>query len=229
MDEPPRPRYPGQVTDSSAPRPASGKAPDASGAPQSRRTPRRAPAPGARKIDAERSRRLLLDAAKEEFAAKGFAGARVRDIADRAGVNKQLIAYHFDGKEGLWNALSREWLEHEASFNDPGVPLEELIVRYLRDAFEDPRGARLDIWAGLTGAAPEQEREDLSGMRERQASGEIGDDLDPAAVLFLMTSAVSAPIVMPHTVRAVFGLDPDSPDFQDHYAEQLRRMIRRLA
>lgn len=66
---------------------------------------RRAPAPDERTLDAERSRRLLLDAALEEFSAKGFAGARVQDIADRAGVNKQLINYYFGGKEGLYHAL----------------------------------------------------------------------------------------------------------------------------
>ena len=36
-----------------------------------------------------------------EFSAKGFAGARVSEIAARAGVNQQLIAYYFDGKQGL--------------------------------------------------------------------------------------------------------------------------------
>src|SRR5205807_7119066 len=63
---------------------------------------RRAPAPGERQQDADRSRRLLLAAALEEFAAKGFAGARVQEIAARAGVNKQLINYYFDSKEGLY-------------------------------------------------------------------------------------------------------------------------------
>ena len=35
-------------------------------------------------------------------ARQGLAGARVNDIADRAGVNKQLISYYFGGKEGLF-------------------------------------------------------------------------------------------------------------------------------
>ncbi|MDJ1134139.1 TetR family transcriptional regulator [Streptomyces iconiensis] len=208
------------MTDSPAPRPEPADA---------ARTPRRAPAPGTRKLDAERSRRLLLEAANDEFAAKGFAGARVQDIADRAGLNKQLIAYYFGGKEGLWNALSRQWLEREKAFNDPEVPLDELMVRYLRAALDDPRGPRLNVWAGLTGTAPEQEREDLSDLRRRQSAGEIGDDLDPAAMLLLLTGAVVGPVVMPHTVRAIFGLDPESAEFQEHYAEQLRRVVRRLA
>lgn len=197
-----------------------------------RTTPRRAPRADERKVDAERSRRLLLDAALEEFAAKGYAGARVQDIADRAGVNKQLISYHFGGKEGLYREIGRRWLEREAELNDPGVPLEELWVRYLQDARSDPRGGRLNVWRGLTEdltEIPDDQREDLSDLRRRQAAGELADDLEPEAVMLLMMAMVTMPTVMPHMVRTVYGLSPDSPEFQARYADQLRRIARHLA
>ncbi|WP_432587034.1 TetR family transcriptional regulator [Streptomyces sp. HD1123-B1] len=191
--------------------------------------PRRAPAPEERKLDPERSRRLLLEAAMDEFAEKGYAGARVQDIADRAGVNKQLINYHFGGKEGLYKEIGRAWLRREADFNDPGLPFDELIVRYLREGFADPRGNRLNAWSGLTGATPEDEPEDLSDLRRRQANGEIGEDIDPAMVMLMCICLVSAPHTMPHAVRQFFDADPGSPEFREHYAEQLRRVVRRLA
>ena len=78
--------------------------------------PRRAPAPGQRQRDAERSRQALLAAALDEFSERGFAGARVADIARRAGVNKQLINYYFGSKEGLYLALQRAWLDREQEF-----------------------------------------------------------------------------------------------------------------
>ncbi|MGO4756059.1 TetR/AcrR family transcriptional regulator, partial [Streptomyces sp. 2MCAF27] len=89
--------------------------------------PRRAPAPAERKLDPERSRRLLLDAAMDEFAEKGFAGARVQDIADRAGLNKQLISYYFGGKEGLYRELHDQWLRREETIVDPALPLDDLV------------------------------------------------------------------------------------------------------
>ncbi|MFC5747657.1 TetR family transcriptional regulator [Actinomadura rugatobispora] len=191
--------------------------------------PRRAPRDGERKVDAERSRRLLLDAALEEFAAKGYAGARVQDIADRAGVNKQLISYYFGGKEGLYQELGRQWLEHEAAFNDPDISLEELLMRYLRDSLDDPRGARLNAWAGLTGdVVPEDPAEDLSDLRRRQAEGEIAAELEVEAVMLLMTVMVAAPATMPNAVRRIYGMSPDSPEFKQRYTEQLRRIVRRL-
>ncbi|MGY0059220.1 TetR/AcrR family transcriptional regulator [Streptomyces sp. LZ34] len=191
--------------------------------------PRRTPAPAERKLDSERSRRLLLDAAMDEFAEKGFAGARVQDIADRAGLNKQLISYYFGGKEGLYRELHQQWLRREETIIDPDLPLDELIVRYLDEAFADPRPTRLILWNGLTGGALEPDPEDLSGLRRRQADGELAEDLDPAAAMLLFISMVSAPTAMPDLVRQLFGVDPDSPEFREHYTEQLRRIVRHLA
>lgn len=193
---------------------------------------RRAPAPDERKLDADRSRRLLLDAALEEFAAKGYAGARVQDIADRAGVNKQLINYYFGGKEGLYGEILRHWQERKAEINDPSLPYEEIAVRYLRHILDDPRGTRLSAWCGLTGDFGDAQAgpcEDLSDLRRRQSEGELADDLDPAAVRLVLMAMTAAPVTMPQAVRRVFGLDPESAEFQERYAEQVRRIVRRLA
>lgn len=52
--------------------------------------------------DPEATQRALLAAAVAEFAEKGLAGARVDEIARRAGVNKQLVYHHFGNKEELY-------------------------------------------------------------------------------------------------------------------------------
>src|SRR5688500_2547462 len=48
------------------------------------------------------TRQRILDAALAEFAAKGLAGARVDEIAARAGANKRMLYAHFGNKEDLW-------------------------------------------------------------------------------------------------------------------------------
>src|SRR4051812_11098028 len=58
-----------------------------------------------RERNPQRSRERILGAALAEFAAKGFAGARVEAIARRAGLSKQLISHHFGGKSGLYRAV----------------------------------------------------------------------------------------------------------------------------
>jgi TetR/AcrR family transcriptional regulator len=191
---------------------------------------RRAPAPENRRQDPERTRRALLNAALDEFSEKGYAGARVQDIADRAGVNKQLISYHFGGKEGLYCAIRRNWLAREAEFAAPGLGFEDLVLRYLANALDDPRGVRLAVWRSLTEdpADVPLETEDLTSLRACQRAGEVGADLDPAYLMVMLHALVTAPVTLRGTVSAV-GLDPAAPEFRARYAEQLRLLLRRLA
>ena len=47
----------------------------------------------------------VKEAGAKLFGARGFRATGVRDIADAAGCNQALIAYHFGGKEGLYDAI----------------------------------------------------------------------------------------------------------------------------
>lgn len=47
----------------------------------------------------------LLDAAEQEFAAVGFALARLADIAERAGIRRPSLLYHFASKDLLYRAV----------------------------------------------------------------------------------------------------------------------------
>ncbi len=195
---------------------------------------RRAPEPEDRRRDADRTRRALLDAALVEFSAKGRAGARVSEIAARAGVNKQLISYYFGGKDGLYRALVERWLEQEAGFGEPGLPLEELVARYVADSVAQRDLHRLVLREGLDGA-PEPEAADavadaeVEDLRRRQREGELAPELDPALLLLMLQGAVSAGLTFPGEVRRLTGLDPASAEFAERYAAFLRRVVRRLA
>jgi TetR/AcrR family transcriptional regulator len=52
----------------------------------------------------EETRQEILDAAIQEFASEGVAGARTDSIAQAAGVNKALLYYYFGDKEALYVA-----------------------------------------------------------------------------------------------------------------------------
>jgi len=73
------------------------------------------------------SRIRLIEAAILCFAAKGFDGTGIREIATKAKANSALVQYHFGGKTGLYSAA----LQHifasrpqmvEAPPADPGEP-----------------------------------------------------------------------------------------------------------
>ena len=58
-----------------------------------------------RDVAAERTRRDILKAATQEFAARGFGGARLDAIADQMQTTKAMVYYYFNRKEGLYQAV----------------------------------------------------------------------------------------------------------------------------
>jgi TetR/AcrR family transcriptional regulator len=75
----------------------------------------------------------ILSAARNEFAERGLAGARVDRIAALANVNKAMIYYHFHSKDNLYQAVIDEHLSVIAEFLEknlaPDVPLEETFLK----------------------------------------------------------------------------------------------------
>jgi AcrR family transcriptional regulator len=204
------------------------------------RPARRAPAPHERQRDPERTKARILDAAVAEFSARGFAGARVSDIAARAGVNQQLIAYYFDGKQGLYQEIGRKWLAQEAQAIPDDMDFAEMIKYYVRASLDANLGGRLLAWEGLgytgededTDTARERNarlQHEVEQLRERQRAGELDDRIDPAALLLIAMSAGNALAVYPQLVRGLFGEDGTSPELAERYAEQLAQLITHAA
>jgi TetR/AcrR family transcriptional regulator len=202
------------------------------------RQPRRSPPPQQRQRDPERTRERILQAALVEFGDKGFAGARVSQIAARAGVNEQLLSYYFGGKAGLYQALSQRWQSVGGQLARPELPLQEVVVNFFRASLDNRAWTRLLLWQGLADPgdqAPDASQPDpfmqamVADLRRRQAEGELAADLDPCHVLVALFAAASAPVMLPHMVRRICGLDPSSEAFNAEYATQLARLVQHLA
>jgi AcrR family transcriptional regulator len=66
------------------------------------------------------NREIILRVAAQLFAEKGYDGARVDEIAQKANVNKALIYYYFKSKEEILTTLFRMVLEESSRFiNSP--------------------------------------------------------------------------------------------------------------
>jgi AcrR family transcriptional regulator len=85
--------------------------------------------------DPEGMRLRILEAAKQEFAAHGLAGARVDRIAKNAGANKRMLYYHVGNKEalylevleGAYEKIRGEERELDLEHLDPPQAIERLI------------------------------------------------------------------------------------------------------
>ncbi|MEA2862054.1 MAG: hypothetical protein QOC84_10 [Bradyrhizobium sp.] len=63
--------------------------------------------PAGRAARAAERRQAIIEAAMDEFIARGFAATRLDDVAKRAGVAKGTIYLHFSDKEALFQELIR--------------------------------------------------------------------------------------------------------------------------
>src|SRR2546422_9777634 len=102
--------------------------------------------------DPQRSRERILAAAFQEFAAQGFAGARVDRIADRAGINKRMLYHYFGDKEGLFREVLRRKIAERQAWNaaTPEQPAEYLPLLFDL-ACNDADWIRLLEWEALRG------------------------------------------------------------------------------
>jgi AcrR family transcriptional regulator len=101
----------------------------------------------------------ILGAASAEFAALGFAGARVGVIAERAGVNKAMLYYHVGDKQALYRAVLMRNFDrvsrHLADALDAGGSARERLERVIagisravRDNPDHPRIVLREVASG---------------------------------------------------------------------------------
>jgi AcrR family transcriptional regulator len=92
------------------------------------------------KLKDSKTEEVILNAAKVVFMEFGLYGARMQQIADRAGINKALLHYYFRNKEKLFdrvfeNALARYFQNMEV-LTDETLPIDERVHIYA-DRFVD--------------------------------------------------------------------------------------------
>lgn len=135
----------------------------------------------------------ILAAAAVEFAARGYAGARVDRIARRARVNKAMLYYHFRSKSGLYHELLRR------TFRTAGERLAAIA------ASPQPPQEQLDrVIAGI--AALVQEHPSFPSIMLREIA-EGGARLDP--------ETLAALAVLPTTVASIIARGVKTGVFRD--------------
>ncbi len=105
--------------------------------------------PSKRALRAAERRQAIVDAALVEFSAKGFAAARLDDIAAGAGVGKGTIYLYFNDKEALFQELVRTAIVPiVGGLGAPSSPaelsarmiFERFIETFIREVYQTRRG-----------------------------------------------------------------------------------------
>ncbi|MGM0355971.1 TetR family transcriptional regulator [Streptomyces sp. ECR3] len=160
--------------------------------------------------------RRILDAATEEFARHGIAGARIERVVAAARTNKAQLYAYFGDKERLFDAIFLGSLERITDV----VPIDAddlpgWAVRLYDEYLRRPDLIRLATWTRLerrpTGHLVEtHEHYDdrkLAAIAEAQAAGRVrpGDPFDLMALVIAMSMAWSP-------VSNVYAADDQEPE-----------------
>jgi AcrR family transcriptional regulator len=147
--------------------------------------------------DSEATKRRLFEAAAEEFAQRGIAGARVDRIAAAAGANKALIYSYFGSKEALFDAVFTELVVE--TINDVPIDGEDLPAyagRLFDRNVSHPYALRLAIWRALergdqsSDAVLVANDAKIAAIERAQRAGLVTDRF-PAEELIVMITGLS--------------------------------------
>ena len=187
-----------------------------------------------RRRNPEESQRRILDAAERAFALRGFGGARLRDIAQEAGVHHALVHHYFGDKRGLLEEVTRRGLSRisDAALTalDGPTTLDSTVrafvavlfdfcannrnlLRIIEDAFRNREWASFEIIQQALGALAGPL---LTTLRHRievgQRSGQVRTDLSSDALILLGFGAIVYRFDIAEGLLAAMGL----PQRSDH-------------
>ncbi|MCA8952996.1 MAG: TetR/AcrR family transcriptional regulator [Planctomycetes bacterium] len=188
-------------------------------------------------------RERLIAAATAEFAAAGYAGTRLDAIAERAGVTKGGIYFHFDGKEDLFFAVLDHWRDRRrrllqvpaTGVGGAASALRTFLSGYLAFHFREPEATHLlrvlatELRGRFTARLREDDRQEQRWLRasvrdllaEGVRDGSLFTD-DPAGAAFVIASAV-------YGVLEQWQTAPDDVEPHCHQEELARVLVGRYA
>src|SRR5215469_12433753 len=193
----------------------------------------------AQQRDLERTREKILAAATVEFAAHGFAGARVDAIARRARVNKQMLYYCLGAKRELYHEILRRKFAARTAFLDSlPATVEEALLHIFDKSTDDLDFVRMLEWEALDSSSPtktvaaEERRALFSKAMKKfgaaQRAGAIAADVDVRHLFISFIACAVFPLAFPQMMRLVTGLEPSDPRFRRSRREFLSWLGRKL-
>ncbi len=194
---------------------------------------------------AERTRTTILEVAEQVFADKGYAAARLEDVAARVGIRRASMVYYFRDKQELYDAVLSnifgELLDrHQAALGIPApLPdrIEAVIDAWVGYVAERPPVARLllreaadgspERVAGAATRAAEVLSTITTAIKQGQRDG-LFHPIDP--IHFILTIVGATVFFVAGTPRIVpdWPFDPLSPEQLQAHHNQLLGISRRL-
>ena len=187
------------------------------------------------------ARNTILEASLALFAADGFHGTTMRDIARKADVSQGLLHHHFGGKDGLWRLvgerITADFMTYVPNSVDPALPAEDGVKAMLRGYMgywkEHPQAFRFNLWRLLDGPRSERvaraehiTRPGVAFMQKAQDSGFIRKDMPPGLLLIIGGSLIQFWLHSHLEIRGALAVTGDEDLGDDAFLEHVLTLIR---
>jgi len=201
--------------------------------------------PVARTRNRERTRGSIVAAARAEFAARGYSGARVEQIAQRADVKKELIYHYFRSKEALFEEVRNSQLADaeaghalpQSPLADPSQDVSSLFSWRFNRMLGDLEWIKLLTWEAVqTDVAPPPNedsrratiRQGTAAIKAAQKRGRLPHDLDARFLQLAMFSLATYPLAFSQITAMVTGMASSDKRFQSAWTHFLQQLGERL-
>ncbi|MFI5617782.1 TetR family transcriptional regulator [Streptomyces sp. NPDC051567] len=184
--------------------------------------------------DSTATKARLLEAAFGEFAQYGLAGARIDRIAQNAEANKRLIYVYYGNKDQLFDAVLAQRLGVLADavpFTADDLPAYAgALFDHLLD---QPALLRLATWRqlerpGTSSAEADAYRPKVEAVADAQRRGTVTADMEPADLLALVLSQITAWFAASSALRALAHDDAFAPARLERHRTALTTAVRSL-
>ena len=174
----------------------------------------------------QKSKLAILTAAEYEFAEKGFFGARVDEIAQKARLNKRMIYAYFGDKEGLYtqvllhNYSKMEIVENAlVKENATGIELiKNIISTYFDFLYNNPSFVNILMWENLNKGYYLKQLENktierksikyfIDAIDQGKLDGIFKSDIDSFQIVLSMITTCFANFSNQYTLSKLFNTD----------------------
>jgi AcrR family transcriptional regulator len=199
-------------------------------------------APPRRPRDADATKGRILEAARALFAAKGFDGTRMKEIAERTGVTAALLHHYYDTKQELYHTVVERGVAamrtRGFALLDRESPRDGLaaLVGLLTDFYADNREIvailqheRANPSSGIDEVAKSALRPIFRAVvayiERGQREGTFRRDLDPEHVVVSGIGMISGFFSDAPMLRAIWRDDVDAPAVLEARKRQVVALI----
>jgi len=193
--------------------------------------------------DGENTKEIVIAAARQVFAKRGFEGTSLAMISKECGISDGLILHHFQSKKNLYQAvlenLAQEYATNFIQSKETSSSPQELMQKTLMSTFDywkqDTTYQRISLWSYLEGQNElvEKEAAFTAGMYQEvkrlQDQGFIDSRFSPIFLLTMVIGPIHFWLRYREQFQKAIHFDESTEELDQLFINQLIQLVMEMA